>query len=123
MAQFNPGDNVVLTCIVDGSGDIQYDWYHNGRKMARIKTKQLVLDPVTVTESGTYTCVAKNGAGHSKYSVPFGLSADSKLSKLVRFSKETVATLNSTVRLPCSFESTALIEWFFRGVHLSSSTQ
>jgi hypothetical protein len=109
---------------VDGSGEILYDWFHNGRRIPKSKTKRLALNSLSTSASGTYTCSAKNGAGqHSKFNVPFGLSSSQVTRQLVRFTKETVAQLDTTVRLPCSFQPPAPVEWHFRGSLLGQTSQ
>jgi hypothetical protein len=121
----NPGDNVVLHCLADGSSELQYEWHLNGRKLAgsrASKNNKLSLNNVGPAESGTYTCSAKNGAGSARFNTPFVLSAGSK--KLVRFNKEVVTPSDSTVRLPCSFEQSPVsIEWLFRGVVLGKTAK
>lgn len=121
-ARVNEGEDITLFCTAEGSGDLQYDWFHNGRKIPKNKTRRLVLNAFSASESGSYTCLAKNGAGHSKFNVPFGLST-SRANTLVRFTKDTVATLDSAVRLPCSFEPTTAVDWFFRGALLGQTSQ
>jgi hypothetical protein len=124
LAQVNEGEDVALHCQVDGSGEILYDWFHNGRRIPKSKTKRLALNSLSTSASGTYTCSAKNGAGqHSKFNVPFGLSSSQVTRQLVRFTKETVAQLDTTVRLPCSFQPPAPVEWHFRGSLLGQTSQ
>lgn len=123
LAQVNEGEDVALHCQAEGSGEILYDWFHNGRRIPKNKTKRLTLNSVSTSASGTYTCAAKNGAGHSKLNIPFGLSSSQVTRQLVRFDKETVATLDSTVRLPCAFQPPAPVEWHFRGSLLGQTSQ
>lgn len=122
LAQVDTGEDVALYCHAEGSGELQYDWFHNGRKIPKNKTKKLSLHSFSASESGTYTCSAKNGAGHSKSNVPSILTTVK--SQLVRFTKDTVATVDSTVRLPCAFQPPANpVEWLFRGSLLGQTSQ
>lgn len=123
LAQVNEREDVALQCQVEGSGEILYDWFHNGRRIPKNKTKRLTLNSVSTSASGTYTCAAKNGAGHTKLNIPIGLSSSQVTRQLVRFVKETVATLDSTVRLPCAFQPPAQVEWHFRGSLLGQTSQ
>lgn len=109
------GEEVVLHCLAEGSAELQYDWHLNGRKIPKTgKSKTLVISSVSPTESGTYSCSAKNGAGPTRFNAPFIVSIGTK--KLVRFNKEVIASPDSPVKLPCAFEPATSVQWLFRGV-------
>lgn len=117
-------DNVALQCIAEGSGDLQFDWFHNGRKLLSRAGRVLTLKSVGPAESGTYVCVARNAAGQSKFNTPYVLSVASSSRVLTRFTRETIAAVDSSVRLPCLFEPLTPVEWIFRGsVLLNNKSQ
>lgn len=113
-AVIKPGDDVVLQCSAEGSGELQYDWFHNGRKIPKSgrSKKVLNLNSVGPAESGTYSCSARNGAGPTRFNAPFVLSVGPR--RLVRFNKDVVAAPDSAVRLPCAFDPPVTVEWLFR---------
>ena len=120
-ARVRRDDDIALTCVAEGSGELQFDWFHNGRKLPKNRTRVLMLNAVGSAESGTYVCVARNAAGQSKFNTPYVLSVASSSRVLHNFVRETIATVDTSIRLPCSFNPPAPVEWFFRGTALSSN--
>lgn len=118
--------DLVLECEADGSGELLFDWYHNGRKIPKNKNKRLIISSATPTESGTYTCQARNGAGHSKYNRPFLLSvspSSKSSSRLARFTNEVVAAPETSVKLECAYNPPAAVEWLYRGSVINNSPE
>lgn len=121
-ARVRRDDDVSLTCVAEGSGELQYDWFHNGRKLAKSRASRiLMLNTVSSAESGTYVCAARNAAGPSRFNAPFVLSVATTSRVLNNFVRETVAAVDTSIRLPCSFNPPAPVEWIFRGTALSSN--
>ena len=121
-ARVRRDDDVALTCVAEGSGELQFDWFHNGRKLPKSRAgRVLVLNAVGSAESGTYVCIARNAAGQSRFNAPYVLSVASSSRVLNKFVRETIAAVDTSIRLPCSFNPPATVEWFFRGTALSSN--
>lgn len=118
--------DLALECLAEGHGELLFDWYHNGRKIPKNKNKRLILSSTTPTESGTYTCQARNTAGHSRFNHPFVLSvspSSKKSSRLVRFTKDVIAAPETSVKLECAYSPPADVEWLYRGSVISNSAE
>lgn len=132
----NTGDDVAMQCAAEGSAELQYEWFQNGRKLQpaaggsgktagrtfKNNKSLLTLTGVGPAESGTYTCSARNGAGPTRFNHPLVLSVGPR--RLVRFHKEVIAAPDTTARLLCAFEPAApSVEWLFRGQVLSKTAK
>jgi hypothetical protein len=57
------GDNVVLTFAATGTEPLAYAWRFNGTNLSGVTGTQLVLNPVTTSQSGSYSVVVTNLGG------------------------------------------------------------
>uniref|UniRef100_A0AAZ3Q4V4 Ig-like domain-containing protein n=1 Tax=Oncorhynchus tshawytscha TaxID=74940 RepID=A0AAZ3Q4V4_ONCTS len=57
------GQTVVLPCVVQGEPRPEISWFHNGRPVEARDTAALRIHRASLTDQGTYSCVAKNTAG------------------------------------------------------------
>lgn len=76
---YSPGDSVGVQCIITkGDTPIQISWKfdgkplktgQNGINIMNISTKTSLLNIVSINalHRGTYTCIAKNEAGHAEH--------------------------------------------------------
>lgn len=55
------GQTVVLPCVVQGEPSPQISWLHNGLLVG--SDRMLKIQAVQQSDSGTYSCVARNSAG------------------------------------------------------------
>lgn len=55
------GQTVVLPCVVQGEPSPQISWFHN--RLLVGSDRMLKIQAVQRSDSGTYSCVAKNSAG------------------------------------------------------------
>lgn len=55
------GQTVVLPCVVQGEPSPQISWLHNGLLVG--SDRMLKIQAVQHSDSGTYSCVARNSAG------------------------------------------------------------
>jgi hypothetical protein len=58
---------LILTCIVDAYPSIDsYQWYKNDEKLNTSSlTSSLIIDKVSKSDTGIYTCIAKNSLKYS----------------------------------------------------------
>lgn len=57
------GQTVTLPCVVQGEPSPEVTWFHNGVPVGVRDTVALRIQHVSLTDQGTYQCVAKNNAG------------------------------------------------------------
>ena len=57
------GDTIILSCIVDGSRPLSYQWLKEDIVMVKESESFIVLNDITRWIDGSYTCVALNMAG------------------------------------------------------------
>ncbi|XP_066297042.1 protein amalgam-like [Branchiostoma lanceolatum] len=65
------GDHVTFRCVAEGSPTPNITWSRNGLKLKAssdeavgdVRTSALVLSSVELTDTGTYSCTARNGIG------------------------------------------------------------
>ena len=62
-------DIVTLTCEVEANPPASIIWRKDGSLKVLGNSSQLVLDPVTVSDGGNYTCLASNELGHDTSSL------------------------------------------------------
>ncbi|GFS52415.1 titin [Trichonephila inaurata madagascariensis] len=76
-AKLKIGDNANILCsVIRGQVPLSFKWYKNGKLLKNLskeansneKFSTLVIDPVTATSAGNYTCVVSNSYGKSSYS-------------------------------------------------------
>ncbi|HEY2953073.1 MAG TPA: immunoglobulin domain-containing protein, partial [Verrucomicrobiae bacterium] len=58
-----PGAAVTFCVAASGSPPFRYQWRRNGVNIPGVTNSCFTIDPVTVTDSGTYTVVVANDAG------------------------------------------------------------
>ena len=59
----NEGVDVTLSVVASGTGEISYQWYFNGATISGATASSLMLDSVTVADSGEYYVVVSNASG------------------------------------------------------------
>ena len=133
------GENATLICKAEASpGEIQFDWWHNGRKVARNKYapgRKLTLNQVSARHSGTYVCWARNAAGKTLTNKPLVVTVTDQSKsitaskqqqqqpELVNLTGEIVAVVNSRVQLSCSFVPQLSVEWIFNDSPVVNSSK
>ena len=60
---YNPGDQLVLNCSSEGSPDLEYTWLSPGNVTISINTSTLIIDNITGSDGGEYTCNVTNNFG------------------------------------------------------------
>ena len=57
------GGSVTLSCSVDGSKPIYFEWYQGRNPLKNEKATTVILNNLQPNASGLYKCVVSNGAG------------------------------------------------------------
>uniref|UniRef100_A0A8C7QEX4 Ig-like domain-containing protein n=1 Tax=Oncorhynchus mykiss TaxID=8022 RepID=A0A8C7QEX4_ONCMY len=63
------GQTVVLPCVVQGEPRPEISWFHNGHPVGARDSAALRIHRASLTDQGTYSCVAKNTAGQDTMEV------------------------------------------------------
>ncbi|XP_034234666.1 inactive tyrosine-protein kinase 7-like isoform X2 [Thrips palmi] len=128
------GEDVVLACTVDGSGDIRVDWFRNGERVTRNShvsfggagalggpgpgRRQLHLRGASPRDNGVYRCSATSVAGTVSTGRSFALAvpgpAGEKWPLIQVPPQDTVARRGDAVRLDCSYRDASFTEWYFK---------
>lgn len=70
------GKTVSITCsVMSGNAPFDFMWYKNGYNLlgesitsTHKKVATLVIDPISKTSGGNYTCVVRNAVGNDSFS-------------------------------------------------------
>lgn len=65
-----PGQEVRLVVVAHGTDQLSYQWYCEANPLPYGTARELVLSPVTPSDSGTYTCSISSPTGGSVISNP-----------------------------------------------------
>lgn len=60
---YNHGNQLVLKCLSEGSPDLEYTWLAPGNVTSSTNTSILIIDNVTASDGGEYTCNVTNNFG------------------------------------------------------------
>ena len=118
-----------LLCAVNGSATMQFEWFHNGRRISHVETQKLAVEEASAADGGTYTCAASNAAGSARFNVPLVVNVVASMTnRLVNFTGQSVAVDGRSARLICEVENgnaggTQPVAWSFRGTLLANSSQ
>ncbi|XP_013862624.1 hemicentin-1 isoform X1 [Austrofundulus limnaeus] len=112
------GQTVTLPCVVQGEPRPEISWFHNGQPVGKKNSTPLKIQRVSLTDQGTYQCVARNSAGLEKLEIKleileapsFAEPADAIMEKVV----------NSKVIIPCRAEGSPRpkVRWFKNGLEI-----
>ncbi|XP_016112004.1 hemicentin-1 [Sinocyclocheilus grahami] len=115
------GQTVVLPCVVQGEPSPQISWLHNGLLVG--SDRMLKIQAVQHSDSGTYSCVAKNSAGEETIEIVLNILEGPYFKTHGETIIETVA--NSRVLIPCPARGSPApwVRWFKNGleVHMERS--
>ena len=59
---YSQGEQLVLNCQSDGGPQLEYTWIFSDSEISNNQT--LIIDNVTVSNGGEYTCNVTNDAGY-----------------------------------------------------------
>ncbi|XP_030621020.1 hemicentin-1 [Chanos chanos] len=110
------GQTVVLPCVVQGEPTPELSWFHNGRPVGHNKTFK--IQAVNHSDSGTYSCVAKNSAGQDTIETTLQVLETPYFEETTEAIMDKVA--NSRVIIPCSAKGSPRprVRWFKNGLEI-----
>ena len=60
---YNRGEQLQLNCLSEGGPELEYTWLFSEDIIPNANTDTLVIDNVSTTHAGDYTCNVTNNAG------------------------------------------------------------
>lgn len=79
------GQTVTLPCVVQGEPTPEVSWFHNGLPVGVKNTSPLRIQQVSLSDQGTYQCVARNSAGQETLEIKLEILGESVLHILIMF--------------------------------------
>ncbi|XP_062847678.1 carcinoembryonic antigen-related cell adhesion molecule 5-like [Trichomycterus rosablanca] len=113
---YSTKSNITLTCTATSNPAATYSWSLNGTTLNK-NTPTLVLNNVTLTNAGTYSCTAKNTATLKSVTISKNISIiDNPWN--VTISGPSVVAVKSSVTLNCTASSqpNSTYNWLFNGI-------
>ncbi|KAM4616042.1 hemicentin-1 [Polymixia lowei] len=112
------GQTVTLPCVVQGEPSPEVNWFHNGLPVGGGDTAAFRIQKVTLTDQGTYQCVAKNNAGQDTLEIKLEVLEAPSFAEPGDAIMEKVA--NTKVVIPCPAEGSPppKVRWFKNGLEI-----
>ena len=66
---YNHGEELQLNCSSQGGPVLEYIWLHSGHMIDNATASTLVIDDVSTTDRGDYTCNVTNNAGYQSNNI------------------------------------------------------
>ncbi|KAM6944598.1 hemicentin-1 [Lycodopsis pacificus] len=112
------GQRVTLPCVVQGQPSPEVSWFHNGLPVGVKNTAPLRIQQVSLTDQGTYQCVARNSAGQETLEIKLEILEAPSFAEPGDAIMEKVA--NSKVIIPCPAKGTPQpkLRWFKNGLEI-----
>ncbi|XP_037080569.1 inactive tyrosine-protein kinase 7-like [Pollicipes pollicipes] len=118
-ADVRPGQDVVLRCRADGSGELAYHWYRNGERLTRgprlaLRNNRLQLSAAEPRDGGAYSCSATNAAGtaRSNQSLPLVVPSQN-VTRLVLAPTAQLVRRGDPARFDCAYDRADAVSWSF----------
>ncbi|RXN18375.1 hemicentin-2 isoform X1 [Labeo rohita] len=110
------GQTVVLPCVVQGEPSPQISWLHNGLPVGN--DRMLKIQAVQHSDSGTYSCVARNSAGEDTIEIVLNILEGPYFETNGETIIESVS--NSRVFIPCPARGSPApwVRWFKNGLEI-----
>ncbi|XP_063220526.1 inactive tyrosine-protein kinase 7-like [Bacillus rossius redtenbacheri] len=115
------GEDVILRCHADGSGEIKFEWFRNTDRITKsdrtvLRNKRLHIKSASASDNGVYWCRAANTAAVRNSSDDFALAIPGDQSALIKVRPRNIlAKMGDPVRFDCVYEHADITEWYFRG--------
>ncbi|KAK9887060.1 hypothetical protein WA026_019995 [Henosepilachna vigintioctopunctata] len=123
------GNDVILRCHLDASGDVHYEWFRNGDRLSKsakmdIRKKRLHLKSVKAIDNGIYRCGAKNEAGIRYSAKNFVLAVQGDhVPTIATPPSNQVAKKGSSAFIDCIYQAADVTEWYFKDVGPLQNTE
>ena len=66
---YNHGEELQLNCSSQGGPVFEYTWLHSGYIIDNATASTLIIDDVSTTDGGDYTCNVTNNAGYQNNNI------------------------------------------------------
>ena len=66
---YNHGEELQLNCSSQGGPVLEYTWLLSGHIIDNVTASALVIDDVSTTDGGDYTCNVTNNAGYQSNNI------------------------------------------------------
>ena len=66
---YSQGDQLRLNCSSEGGPELEYTWLLSGSLIENANRSTLIIDNVTTSDGGNYTCNVTNNAGYDTKNV------------------------------------------------------
>uniref|UniRef100_A0A914XKC9 Ig-like domain-containing protein n=1 Tax=Plectus sambesii TaxID=2011161 RepID=A0A914XKC9_9BILA len=110
-------DELRLRCAADGSDDLEYSWFYNGRVVKRaerteIKAEYLTVRRPTAGDNGIYSCKVENQAGAVSSAHNFALSIQEEgIPIIATLPQDVIAPVGARVQLDCAYYNASQVKW------------
>ena len=66
---YDQGEQLQLNCLSEGRPELEYTWLFSGSMIPNASNNNLVINNLSTTDGGDYTCNVTNAAGNSSSTV------------------------------------------------------
>ena len=66
---YNQGEQLMLNCLSEGGPELEYTWLFAGSVIPNANTSSLVINNLSTTDGGDYTCNVTNAAGNDSNTI------------------------------------------------------
>ncbi|XP_062851477.1 inactive tyrosine-protein kinase 7 [Trichomycterus rosablanca] len=111
--EIDNAEQIILLCQIDGHPRPNSKWYKDGGSLS-VRDRSLILKKPVPENSGTYSCCARNGAGHLCSSTNFTLNIiDKTIPRLLVAPEDQVVFRNEEAVFHCQFSAKPppVVEW------------
>ncbi|KAK6623364.1 hypothetical protein RUM43_009216 [Polyplax serrata] len=108
------GHEIILRCVVDGNGEIKYDWFRNNEQLVKFKGKRIHIKDVSPSNNGVYRCRAHNEAASVESGNNFPLKIQGTSYPQIKvLPKDKLVKRGADVMFDCSYENADDLRWLF----------
>ena len=76
---YTQGSQLQLTCVSEGGPELEYTWLMSGSMIDNVNDNAFIIDNVTTSDGGDYTCNVTNNAGYDTRTVTVYSKLNEKL--------------------------------------------
>ena len=76
---YSQGDQLNLSCLSEGGPELIYTWLLSGSLIDNNNSSTLIIDNVTTSDGGDYTCNVTNNAGYDTKTITVYSKLNEKL--------------------------------------------
>ena len=76
---YTQGGQLQLTCVSEGGPELEYTWLMSGSMIDNVNDSTFIIDNLTTSDGGDYTCNVTNNAGYDTKTVTVYSKLNEKL--------------------------------------------